>query len=484
MKTLVLTIAIGQEYKELACLTHPSLRAYASRIGADFFCIDFQEISKTTPHWEKFQIATLLETYDRILYLDTDIIVRNDCQSLFDIVPEDQLGMFNEAQFTYRSREMMVDVCRSYGTMLPSWDGRYFNSMDSITGEDRLASYIVHYAGCPNIVTMLPIVENDLHRWASLRGQYTFKRHIHIQVTGGLGDQVNAEPAIRYMQEYVYPGEDITLTSHWPELFRHLGLPVFQHGQFVPQPDTPYYICNSLPAPDTPTWAVLSNLLCHTVDYCSTALLRRLLPITDKRVYLKSTCEDLASLVALMGAHPIDKLVVIHAGRHWASKTFPEFWWQAIVDDLAEHGVTVCLIGQDDASTVPHDPRGVLPLTCPPTGLDLRTKLSLLQLIALLKYARVLISNDSSPIHIAGAFDNWILLIPSCKHPEHVLPYRHGSVWWKASALYKQLTLDDVSSQPTEVHGSNADFIVEDWSVYLPDVSDVVKEALDMLEEK
>jgi hypothetical protein len=69
---LVLTLAIGNEYSTIAKATHPSLRAYAKRIGADFKVIDRPAIAKTTPHWEKFQIAKLLDTYERIAYIDTD----------------------------------------------------------------------------------------------------------------------------------------------------------------------------------------------------------------------------------------------------------------------------------------------------------------------------------------------------------------------------------------------------------------------------
>lgn len=95
MPCLVLTIAVGPEHQRIAAVTHPSLRAYARRIGAEFLSID--DSTTTTPHWEKCQLARLLETYDRILYLDTDLIVRDDCPNLFDVVPPAQLGAFNEA---------------------------------------------------------------------------------------------------------------------------------------------------------------------------------------------------------------------------------------------------------------------------------------------------------------------------------------------------------------------------------------------------
>jgi ADP-heptose:LPS heptosyltransferase len=223
------------------------------------------------------------------------------------------------------------------------------------------------------------------------------------------------------------------------------------------------------------TWSIVSNLLCHTVDYCAIALLRRLLPVADKRVHLLVSKVEQEWLRTLPGIPPPESLCVIHAGRHWPSKTFPVAWWQAVADGIAANGIAVCLIGQD--ADGPEDARGVQPIICPHGGVDLRNRLSLNQLIALLAQAPVLLSNDSAPIHLAGAADNHIILIPSCKHPEHVLPYRHGSVWWNAQALYQRLTLDDVSSQPTELRGTEADAAPADWAAYLPTPQAVIAAA-------
>ncbi len=536
-KRLVMTIAIGPLYSAIAEVTHSSIRAYAERIEADFLCVDRPMIAQTTPHWEKCQIATLLQQYDRVLYLDTDLIIREDCPDLFTVVPETHLGMFNEAPFTYRSRELLIDTCRAYGATLPEWDGGYYNSgvivasqrhatlfqkpsheecnfyeqtwlnmriaqhqtrmlslsyhynrmscMDALVGQHRLASYLVHYAGCPQPAMLLSLIPQDLQRWKEDAPAYYYPHHIHIVVGGGLGDQVNAEPAIRYLAAQVYPGADIRVSTHWPELFGHLGLPVYHHGTFVPEPDTPYHQRLTLPDPTTLTWSVVSNLLCHTVDYCAIALLRRTLPMDDKQVRLPvdpvavSTLWERLALVHLVPPMDLAGVVVVHAGRHWETKTFPLPWWQAVVDGLAAAGYRVCLIGKNEDE--PADKRGYVPVGCPEGGIDLRDSLPLAELIALLAQAPLLVSNDSAPVHIAGAFDNHIILIPSCKHPEHVLPYRHGSVWWKAKALYTRLCLDDVSSQPTAVEGTTAEKLRSLWESYLPEATEVVATAREVL---
>jgi len=94
---------------------------------------------------------------------------------------------------------------------------------------------------------------------------------------------------------------------------------------------------------------------------------------------------------------------------------------------------------------------------------------------------KVVVSNDSSPIHIAGAFDNNIVLIPTCKHPDHLLPWRKGSQSYKTVSLYKKLTLDTCDSRPTTVGGSSAEFVNGDILDHLPNTKDVVDKVLEII---
>lgn len=97
---LVLTIAIGSLYHEMAMITHPSIKRYADKIGAEFKVIADQ--SHSSPHWEKFEIYDLLSTYERILYVDTDVLITSDCPDLFEIVPKHLVGAFNEGAYFER----------------------------------------------------------------------------------------------------------------------------------------------------------------------------------------------------------------------------------------------------------------------------------------------------------------------------------------------------------------------------------------------
>lgn len=521
---LVLTIRQGDVYSSIAKLTHPTIKAYADKIGADFICISEKKIAETTPHWEKFQIFDLLVFYNRILFVDTDIIIRDDCPNLFDIVPENKLGVFNEAPFTDRSKELLIDCCKEYKETLLNWNGEYYNSgvmvisrshrflfkkpeleycnfyeqtylnmriakeisqgnldvfeleykfnrmccMDRFLGESRSASYIVHYAGFPSLSLVESLIKKDVETWKTNPRDFYYKKHIYVSVSGGLGDQINAEPAIRFMKERVYSKDEIIVATHFPRVFKHLDIPICIQGEFKGEDDVQHFITSSFPPPESVTWSVISNLLCHTVDYCSIALLHRTLPVSCKQIKLEVYKKDLEQLNFLI-KNPED-YIIVHPGRHWQSKTMPVEYWQEIINKLSE-SCKVVIIGKDEKT------RGVLNVVCPENAIDLRNLLDLGTLIALISKAKMLVSNDSAPIHIAGAFDNWIALIPTCKHPDHVLPYRNnGNPYYKALALYKKLPIDEFNSQPTCVHGSSAEFILSDWSNYLLKPTEVVKE--------
>ena len=97
-----------------------------------------------------------------------------------------------------------------------------------------------------------------------------------------------------------------------------------------------------------------------------------------------------------------------------------------------------------------------------------------------------LVTNDSSPLHIAGAFDNWIVTVPTCKHPEHILPFRNGTQSYKTKVLYKKLLLDDLEIRHTESHTDTIDTIPEGntlWD-YIPEVDKLVKEVFETYEKQ
>lgn len=524
MKHAIVTIAIGEKYEKMGEITHPRIKKYAEKINADFIVINEPKISTTTPHWEKFQLLDLLQTYDRIIYIDTDVIIRNNCPNLFEIVPEAKMGMFNECPFTERRDVAIEGVANAYQIKDFKWDGCYYNSgvmvmskchrmlfrkpkvevsnffeqsylnvmiqkmkipvfnlhykfnrmicMDKFSGKDRYESYIIHYAGVHFPDFTFSIIHKDAEICDSLPDDYVSKEKIWINVQGGMGDQIQAEPTIRFALKNVWKGADIRVSTHFPQFFKHLPIVVKKHEEPLWKDiDSQPFTRVSLPGPETVQWRVVSNLMCHTVDFCSMAVLARTLPDIDKSYVLQideKAIESVKDFIGLEGIKNLEKCVLVHAGRHWESKTIPETWWQEIVDGLIEADLIPILIGKDEET------RGITKLNARGKAIDLTNLLTLEEYIACISMVPILISNDSSPIHIGGAFDNWIILIPTCKHPDHLLPYRNGTKYYKTLSLYKKIALDDMETAPTTVYGSLADKLHGKWEDYLPDSREVV----------
>ena len=198
MKTAVFTIAIGDFYQELSKITHPTIKNYAQKIGADF--IVKTETAFPLSHYAKFEIAQLLDTYDRVLYLDTDILVSPNMPNIFDIVPENCVGMLDESPLGYdeKFKDFLFEnapdhlanwsktrKCYNAGVIVCSkkhrnifrapdkFPNHYFEQsflnlrlleekaeifdlphqynrmiyLDLVVPEHRLKSYIIHYAG-------------------------------------------------------------------------------------------------------------------------------------------------------------------------------------------------------------------------------------------------------------------------------------------------------------------------------------------------
>jgi len=94
---LIMTIAVGSEAAADLRLTRPSQELYAERCGADYLVL----ADKTEDWWgyEKFRVRPWAERYDRTLFIDSDVLIREDAENLFDLVPEGMVGIHNDIPF-------------------------------------------------------------------------------------------------------------------------------------------------------------------------------------------------------------------------------------------------------------------------------------------------------------------------------------------------------------------------------------------------
>ena len=118
MKTAVVTLCIGEFYEKIGEVTHPMFKSYAEKIGADFIVLNEDKINKEVNRnanentgqnppifcYEKFQIGELLDSYDRVCFLDTDMIMSSEIPDIFDIVPIDMVGLVDEKPLGYDTK--------------------------------------------------------------------------------------------------------------------------------------------------------------------------------------------------------------------------------------------------------------------------------------------------------------------------------------------------------------------------------------------
>jgi hypothetical protein len=240
---------------------------------------------------------------------------------------------------------------------------------------------------------------------------------------GGLGDQICAEPTLRFALE-TFKGAKVSLYTEIPEMFAHLSF----HAVYTPKdkPDfSKFLVLNTITNPETLTWEFVSHCVTHCVDFPSICALRCTLPIDLKAVELP--VEISPDRAEELSQYTDKKYVAIHAGKHWESKTFPVEWWNEVIETLVLNGKIPVLFGKEineEQGTVQTTTKGCV---------DLRNKLPLVESVWLLQRMNCLVSNDSSPMHMAVSGKAHIAFVASAKHQDYLYHWRRndeGKVEW------------------------------------------------------
>jgi hypothetical protein len=89
MRSLVLTGWCGTEFAKMAAHTLPVLEAYAKRHGHDFACANL--FGERPASWMKItHLHKSLQTYDRVAWIDTDVVVMRDDADILAELPAGQ----------------------------------------------------------------------------------------------------------------------------------------------------------------------------------------------------------------------------------------------------------------------------------------------------------------------------------------------------------------------------------------------------------
>ena len=506
-KNAIITVCIGKKYDNLAELTHPTLKAYADKIGADFVVIRERVYPDTIPiGYEKLQFKKYLERYERLIQMDTDLIVRPDTPNLFLVVPQGEFGAFNEGEWIPGRLLEFKQGVQQFGISAPGFEKQYYNTgvmvfdrshahifdephsfvshyyeqtwlniqlarfgtkirnfgyqynrmthLDADVKDHRLECFVVHYAGAPD-GELLQVIRSDLAEWRKAEGKpggYNRRKTLKVSVGGGLGDQICAEPIVREIRR-LYPYDRLVVASHWPELWEDLPYEtevVDIRRHFLPDV---YTVFHTYSPPEDDAWKYMTHVFAHSTDFSSQIAIRRVLPPEKKTIMFRYTPRQKLNMYAKLKLFEgdLNGAICLHPGRTWRTKTMTPEFWEEILDGIKDLGRPVVVFGKDGK-----DLQGLVPITIPEGVIDARNKLTLKESLALLDLSSIMISNDSAPIHLAGATDIWIVGIFTAKHTNFVLPFRHGSQNYKTVEINERPSCwpcnsDAVTTVPSEV---------------------------------
>lgn len=134
-------MAIGQKAQQLFALSGDSLQAYAYSMEADFLCIHQNMLAGQgfPPHYNKLKIGDYLQIYDRILYVDCDIIIKPQTPNIFALVPVEAIAAVKESDVYDRSKE--VALAQNQLGQLVNWQGDYFNAGVMVVSKEHRALF-------------------------------------------------------------------------------------------------------------------------------------------------------------------------------------------------------------------------------------------------------------------------------------------------------------------------------------------------------
>ena len=128
---LLITTRSDEKINEISSISHPVLKAYAKRVGADFMILDHVPESDSgdgLPHYRIMKHYELHEEYDRILHIDSDMILSSDCPDVFKLVPYDKIASVYEDEGSRRvhRRNLIARIQQKFGSV--DWDSGYINT--------------------------------------------------------------------------------------------------------------------------------------------------------------------------------------------------------------------------------------------------------------------------------------------------------------------------------------------------------------------
>lgn len=130
-KRLVVSMALSGKSRTYSEITFPLIQKYAQKCNADFHAIYNSSGNHEYIGYEKWEYLKFLNQYDRILHIDSDMIVRSNTPNLFEVVLPGYFGAVDEGRYQSETLENpFVDRFQDVGLLGPKirkYHDFYFN---------------------------------------------------------------------------------------------------------------------------------------------------------------------------------------------------------------------------------------------------------------------------------------------------------------------------------------------------------------------
>lgn len=108
-KLALVTVVVGESARAMFAITRPFMEQYAARLNADLVILQWPG----HPQWpmsSKFAIGKVLDYYDRIAYVDADVLLRPGCVDLFAACEPHEFGAVDELWDHRRAPEHKIEA--------------------------------------------------------------------------------------------------------------------------------------------------------------------------------------------------------------------------------------------------------------------------------------------------------------------------------------------------------------------------------------
>jgi heptosyltransferase-2 len=157
--------------------------------------------------------------------------------------------------------------------------------------------------------------------------------------------------------------------------------------------------------------------------------------------------DDIETAAELLNKFKIgigEKFITIAPGSVWITKAYPEDKYAKVINILKEFNVKIVIVGGEDDAGL----GAMLKVLCKNTNVyNAAGKLSFLQSAELIRRSKVLLTNDSAPLHIGNAMGTKVIALFGATIPEFGF-YPIG----KDDVVFQT---DGLKCRPCSIHGGN-----------------------------